>query len=82
MTIPDGSFRQAEQGTFAFEGIIQGVQVVANVTQAGDKSYTFQIRGTGVPKRSEMPGGNPVDVRLAIGSNAGDNSRPGRAGGC
>ena len=38
MTIPDGSFRQAEQGTFAFEGIIQGVQVVANVTQAGDKS--------------------------------------------
>ena len=71
VTIPPGSFRQTQQGTFVFQGVIQGIQLAAELKPEGGKSYTLQVRGMRVPERSDLPSGNPVTVWLAIGNNGG-----------
>ncbi len=73
-TIPSGSFRQTQQGTFIFAGVIQGFQLAAELTRTGGKNYTFRVRGAGVPEPSGLPGVNPVRVGFAIGNNGGDTS--------
>jgi hypothetical protein len=70
-TIPAGSFTQTPQGTFAFGGVVQGILLAAELTPTGGNGYTFAIVGVGVPN---LPSANPVDIRLAIGSNGGNTS--------
>ena len=69
--IPAGSFRQIQQGTFGFEGEIRGIHLAATLARTDGKNYTFEVRGTGAPEPSDLPSGNPIDVRFAIGNNAG-----------
>jgi len=71
LTIPPGSFAQTPEGTFVFAGIIEGVPIAAELTPKGGNSYAFRIAGAGAPS---LPPGNPVVVRLAIGSNGGSAS--------
>ena len=70
-TIPAGSFEQTPRGTFVFGGVIQGVLLSAALTPTGGTSYAFAIAAAGA---SNLPGANPVDVRLALGSNGGSAS--------
>jgi len=70
-TIPAGSFERTSQGTYVFGGVIQGVLLAAALTPTGGNSYAFAIGGAGVPN---LPSANPVDLRLAIGSNGGSTS--------
>jgi hypothetical protein len=70
-TIPAGSFTQTPEGTFVFGGVIQGVLLAAALTPTGSNSYSFAIAGAGAP---DLPSANPVDLRLAIGSNGGSTS--------
>lgn len=72
-TIPSGFFKEAQQGTFVFAGVIQGVQLAAELTPTGGQSYTFQVRGANVS--SGLPSANPVWVHFAVGSNGGSISR-------
>ena len=70
-TIPAGSFERTSQGTYVFGGVLQGVLLAAALTPTGGNSYAFAIAGAGAPN---LPSTNPVDVRLAIGSNGGSTS--------
>lgn len=74
LTIPVGSFGQTRQGSFVFAGIIDGVQLTAEVTQTGEMSYTFRIKGAGVPQLPNLLNVNPVDVKLSIGNNGASSS--------
>jgi len=69
-TIPAGSFSQSPQGTFVFTGVIQGVQLAAELTPAGGQTYIYHVSATGV-QDPELPNGNPVNFRLAIGNDGG-----------
>jgi hypothetical protein len=72
LTIPAGSFRRTPQGTFVFAGMIRGIPLPATLTPLGGSSYAFQISGTGASNLPRVA--NPIDVRLAIGSNGGSVS--------
>jgi len=71
VTIPAGSFSMTRPGVFVFQGSVNGVPLAAQLTQLGTNRYNFQISGAGAP---DLPSANPVDVRLAIGSNGGSAS--------
>lgn len=71
VTIPAGSFEETPQGTFVFGGVIQGVLLAAALEPTGGNSYAFAVAGAGA---LNLPISNPVDVRLAIGSNGGSTS--------
>lgn len=70
-TIPAGSFTQTPQGTFVYGGVIQGVLLAAALTPTSGNSYAFAVAGAGAPN---LPSTNPVEVRLAIGTNGGSTS--------
>jgi hypothetical protein len=48
VTIPAGSFKQIPQGSFAFEGVINGVSLEVQIVSLGNNIFTFQGGGTGV----------------------------------
>lgn len=70
-TIPAGAFKQTQQGTFVFEGTIDGIALDANLTPTGGNNYAFNIKGAGP---LNLPSANPVRVWLAIGNNGGSVS--------
>jgi hypothetical protein len=53
---------------FVFEGTVNGVALEANLTPTGGNTYSLKIEGAGA---RNLPGGNPVEVRLGIGNNGG-----------
>jgi len=66
-TIPAGSFTQKKQGTFTFEGTIDGVELKAKITLLGGTDYEFKAEG----KHADLTGiANPVTVTLTIGDDS------------
>jgi hypothetical protein len=71
VTIPAGSFRQIPHGKFAFEGVIKGVSLEAQIVPLGNNMFTFKAEGTGVNLSGLK---NPVTVVLTIGNNTGSTA--------
>jgi YVTN family beta-propeller protein len=70
-TIPAGSFRQREEGSYTFAGVIDGTRLEAKIELRGGFRYEFRAEATG-PNLSGTT--NPVQVSLGIGGNAGVTS--------
>lgn len=71
ITVPAGSFHLDSHGNYVFQGTINGVQMAAGVQPQGGNQYAYGFAGQNA---NSLPTANPVDVRLAIGSNGGDTS--------
>lgn len=70
-TIPAGDFKSNKFRGFAFEGLVGGVKVLADIQPVGSRRYLVGIVGTG----ANLVGiTNPVPVTLTIGSNTGTES--------
>ncbi len=67
LAIPPGSFTQTAPGSFAFSGVVGGLNVKATLVQTGPSSYTFH--GTANPNLVKTK--NPATVTLMIGNDAG-----------
>jgi hypothetical protein len=66
-TIPAGSFRLKSNGSYIFEGTINGVSMSAKITQQGGNNYTFQLTCAG----ANLGISSPVTVTLTIGDDYG-----------
>ena len=71
ITIPAASFKQNRDGTFAFEGIINGVSLQVQIVPLGNNFFTFKAQGAGVDLTGLT---NPVTVVLTIGNDSGSTS--------
>jgi YVTN family beta-propeller protein len=67
-TIPIGSFRRHEDGSYTFEGVIDGVRLEAKIELTGSLRYKFRAEAEGANLSGIT---NPVQVSLGIGDNAG-----------
>jgi YVTN family beta-propeller protein len=67
-TIPAGSFRRREERSYAFEGVINGVRLEANIELMGGFRYGFHAEAKGANLGGTT---NPVQVSLGIGDDAG-----------
>ena len=65
MTTPVGSF-ELDDGTFEFEGEVNGVQLEMEITPLGNDSFAFEADGHDA-RLSRLV--NPVGVRLTIGDD-------------
>jgi YVTN family beta-propeller protein len=70
-TIPAGSFRRREEGSYTFEGVIDGVRLEAKIEPRGGFRYEFHAEAKGANLSGTT---NPVQVSLGIGGNAGVTS--------
>src|SRR6266850_520930 len=66
--IPSSSFVAQKNGTFAFEGVIDGVNLEVHIRPLGNNSFAFNAEGRGVDLSAQS---NPVTVALTIGNNRG-----------
>jgi hypothetical protein len=67
-TIPAGSFKRKKNGSFQFEGTINGVNLNVKIEPLGDNSFRIRAQGQGV----DLAGlANPVTVALTIGNDGG-----------
>jgi 6-phosphogluconolactonase len=66
--IPPGSFKQIHNGSFAFEGAINGVSLEIQIVPLGNNIFTFKAEGTGVDLTRLT---NPVTVVVTIGIDSG-----------
>ncbi len=64
---PD-SFVANRNGSFAFEGAINGVKLEARIRPLGENSFAFTAEGRDIDMSTHM---NPVTVALTIGDNTG-----------
>ena len=67
-TIPVGSFAKARNGGFAFEGVINSVNLEVRIRPLDKNSFTFKAEGKGVDLSALT---NPVTVVLTIGNDTG-----------
>jgi YVTN family beta-propeller protein len=70
-TIPAGSFRQREERSYTFAGVIDSVRLEAKIELRGGFRYEFHAEAKG-PNLSGTT--NPVQVSLGVGGNAGVTS--------
>jgi hypothetical protein len=70
-TIPPGSFKKDEDGSFTFEGVIGGVSLEALIKRTGTLRYEFDAKGQAASLTGTT---NPVSVMLTIGGNSGMTS--------
>jgi hypothetical protein len=68
VAIPPGSFTSTGPGSFAFSGVINGLNIAATIVQTGASSYT--LKATGNPNLSKTRP-NPATVTLTIGNDSG-----------
>jgi uncharacterized repeat protein (TIGR03803 family) len=68
VTIPAGSFQQASQGWFEYDGTINGGSLRVRVTQTGANSYEMMVHAQNVDLGLPT---NPVTLKLEIGNNSG-----------
>ncbi len=68
VTIPAGSFKRNPNGRFAFQGVINGVNLQVQIVPLGNNIFTFKAEGTGVDLTGLT---NPVTVVLTIGIDTG-----------
>lgn len=71
VTIPAGSFRQNPNGRFAFQGLINGVSLQAQIVPLGNNIFTFKAEGTGLNFTGLS---NPVTVVLTVGIDSGSTA--------
>jgi hypothetical protein len=70
-TIPPGSFKLANAGTFTFSGVINGVTFQVRIAPMGAPQYSFQAQASSASLTGTV---NPVPVTLAIGDDGGTTS--------
>jgi YVTN family beta-propeller protein len=70
--VPAGSLTQASNGTYGFQGTINGVALQIRIASAG-ASYSFQSQGTGA---NGLPTSGTTRVVLTIGNNTGSITLP------
>jgi|SRR5579864_1860856 len=69
MIITPGSFRLNQRdGTFVFEGVINGVNLEIRIKSLGNNAFAFEAEGSGVDLTALT---NPVTVALTIGNDQG-----------
>ena len=68
VTIPAGSFKRNPNGRFAFQGVINVVNLQVQIVPLGNNIFTFKAEGTGVDLTGLT---NPVTVVLTIGIDTG-----------
>ena len=73
-TIPPGSFKKQKDGSFTFEGVIQGVGLRALIKPTGTLRYTFEAQARGANLTGTV---NTVYATLAIGGGSFSNSNSG-----
>ncbi len=67
-TIPVGSFRRHEDGSYTFKGVIDGARLEAKIELTGSLRYKFRAKAEG----ANLSGiADPVQVSLGIGDDAG-----------
>ncbi|MFQ5880496.1 MAG: LamG domain-containing protein, partial [Dehalococcoidia bacterium] len=70
-TIPAGSFQLRVDGSFRFEGLIDGVALQMRVLPLGGSDFAFKAQGAG----ADLTGtANPVPIELTIGNDTGMTS--------
>lgn len=67
-TIPAGSFKQRKDGSYRFEGVIDGVRLEAEIEPTGTLRYAFNAKARGMNLNGTT---NPVQVSLGVGNDAG-----------
>lgn len=67
-SIPAGSFSQRRNGSYAYEGVIDGVKLEAQIEPTGALRYALRAEASGVNLAGTA---NPVQVSLSIGDDAG-----------
>jgi YVTN family beta-propeller protein len=67
-TIAAGSFIPGKDGSYAYEGVIDGVRLRAKITLTGTLRYTFHVEVTDANLSGTI---NPVQVSLGVGGYAG-----------
>jgi len=67
-TIPAGSFTQGKQGTFKFEGTLNGVALEVKIEPLGNNAFKLKAEAQGVDLTGAS---NPVIIGLMIGNNNG-----------
>ncbi|HEX3497430.1 MAG TPA: hypothetical protein VHT02_09735, partial [Methylocella sp.] len=70
-SIPPGSFVKQKDGSFAFKGVIGGVNLEALIKQTGTLRYAFQAKATGANLTGTT---NTVYATLTIGGDSGATS--------
>ncbi len=70
-TIPPGSFKKQQDGSFAFKGVIDGVNLEALIKRTGTLRYAFQAKATGANLTGTV---NTVYATLIIGGDSGATS--------
>ena len=71
VTIPAGSFKMDEDGSFSFEGLIDGVSLQARIKPTGTLQYAFHAKA----RLANLAGTvNTVYVTLIIGGDSGATS--------
>jgi len=73
-TIPPGSFKKQQDGSFTFQGKIQGVGLGALIRRSGTLRYEFDAKGLGANLTGTQ---NTVYATLAIGGGSFSNSNSG-----
>jgi DNA-binding beta-propeller fold protein YncE len=71
VTIPPGSFKKNPNGRFAFQRVINGVNLQFQIVPLGNNIFTFMAEGTGVNLTGLT---NPVTVVLTIGDDTGSTA--------
>ena len=66
-TVPPGSFKMTEPGTYSFVGVINGLTLKSLIKLAGRKTYTFEaVANVGLTRQKA-----PTKVTLTIGNDTG-----------
>ena len=68
-TIPSGSFAKQLDGSFLFEGVIDGVSLTVHIRPTATLQYTFHAKATTGASLTKTT--NPVYVTLIIGGDSG-----------
>lgn len=67
-TIPAGAFRPGRNGSYTYEGVIDGVWLEAQIQPTGTLRYTFDAEAKGANLSGAT---SPVQVSSGIGDDAG-----------
>jgi hypothetical protein len=69
--IPAGSFTQSGNGTFVFQGAVNGATLQIKIGSSGGANYTLQAQAGGANLKNTT---SPVTVTLTIGNDTGSTT--------
>ncbi len=67
-TIPPGSFKSDGQGSYRFNGTIEGIPLRAQIVSEADGKLSFKVKAQGIDMTHAI---NPLRLLLIVGGNAG-----------